>query len=671
MVGDNKILTVSYGTFSCTLEGFDDPFSTMKAIAEYFRDLAAEDRFFGAEPPQPDADMLHRIAEQTIQSRVNAEVTDNSLVLRQDHDAAPIAAAAAMTQAAPEPAPVAEVAPAPTPAAPLDGDSIAAKLQRIRSVVAQEAQASPDAAQFYSEDEHADTFASAANAPVEEPVEDVTEETVAEEAVDVAEPEMAADVAEDMPAEAPAEDDVEVADEADTAKVEEVEAAQDAAAELEAEDSAPELYADAAETETSVEDTVETEADEVAELDDDTIASALEALDEADESAEDSAENIFEEATPRRRIVVQKISREDVEAAQQGDTDALETADLSEEAEAALMRELADVEADIEDATAQDSAETEDAPEAGVSEDAVAPELETASEDTSETGEKVEDAETAAVDTTEEVEDAVLASEEDQTKLEEARAERVARRSLIIETEDAALNRLMDATRTRMSDDGEGAVRRASIAHLKAAVAATKADDSIVRAAVAEEERELDQYRDDLARVVRPVRSRAVEGVEGEARPKTLMLVSEQRVEKPDDEDAVAAEADVRPRRVATAGNLALDEEFEEEAEGALQTGVSESFTDFAKRYKAMELPDLLEAAAAHYAYVEKTEEFTRPMLMRKISTLSLGDVPSREDGLRCFGALLRDDKIIRSGNGKFVLSETSRFAPEAQSAAG
>lgn len=78
-----KIMTVSYGTFSCKLEGFDDPFTTMQLVAEYFRKLAAEDRFFGGEPLQPDTDTLHRIAADANSNQIDAEVDETGIVLRQ------------------------------------------------------------------------------------------------------------------------------------------------------------------------------------------------------------------------------------------------------------------------------------------------------------------------------------------------------------------------------------------------------------------------------------------------------------------------------------------------------------------------------------------------------------------------------------------------------------
>ena len=82
MKSDKKVLTVSYGAFSCTLEGFEDSIGTLKAIAEYFCELAAKDREFGAQRLHPDADMLSRVAQGETADPVETHIDDSGVYLR-------------------------------------------------------------------------------------------------------------------------------------------------------------------------------------------------------------------------------------------------------------------------------------------------------------------------------------------------------------------------------------------------------------------------------------------------------------------------------------------------------------------------------------------------------------------------------------------------------------
>jgi hypothetical protein len=795
MVGTSKILTVSYGTFSCTLEGFDEPFSTMKSISEYFRDLAAEDRYFGAEPPTPDADMLHRIAEHEIKRRVEARVNENSVTLRQVEDeegttgnasssprkvtlgvadttataslddeaqsiekkaekADEIAQDAAVMPAADpieEPAPilraveeapfeaaevsarieeeVAQEAQTEAPAAPvkneaeiLSGDSIAAKLSRIRAVVSGDA---PEGA--YSEDQHADeSFAPAAlnamfddedeadaleTAPVAEAEFEDEAESIEAEVAEVAEVEADVEAVAEVEAEVEAEieaTDVEAiqeeAAEAEVTAIEEVEA--DAEIDTEAEDTialsaiTSQLAADISER--------QSDADSLAYEDEDTSddisISALigsmsepEAIEEAaeeDAAPEAQAEAEQEEEAPRldasrrARARVIKMRKADFEAEFNAEAAAKE-AQEDEAIEAAAPEMIADEEdADNEAETADidlgDTSLSQDDEAALLAElAAVSGEEGEVSSDLAENAQTDDDALAAITSAM------APASEDEATDEAEAEADaevdaealakelRRARLEAAPVEDDAAVSRLMAETDREFSNS-EGSRRRNAIQHLKAAVLANRSDDDQEQD---EEEVVRSRFRDDLNRVVKPSRpSASGEGRGAARRLAPLMLVSEQRIDVPTETAPIAAEATpVRPRRISTS-NLALradaeDESFDLTAENddAQTSGnifeESTSFADYAETVGASELTDLLEAAAAYTAFVEGRPHFSRPQIMRAVAEVEADNGFSREDGLRSFGQLLRQGKIQKLKRGQFTISQDTRFKPEAKRA--
>lgn len=732
MINNNKILTVSYGTFSCTLEGFDDSFGTMKAIAEYFRDLAADDRYFGAEPAQPDAQMLARIAQREISRHVDARNDDGRIVLSARstpldaalvatdvvEDVATAVADATTTKAVlapqdieasapeekPEQAAVQKTSvaiPAPrvriTTAAPVaahdqerdivpslpdaeveaffaerpadrtaseartptaavsartaDGvkaDSIADKLKRIRAVVSQQAEdaAAPD----YSEDQHADATAGKAAAAAMAAIEtsgtpDDTDDT--DDTDEIPNNVLAATLR-----------DLEDALDADDA-LEPDDAAYDDDEALDNDDDditaiLNRLEAEAAEPAVSDEDEYETETD------DDTGSNILAAMDDTDALIDADDENLFDgeetsaEAAPvtvasaptptlaptpvtapattpppAPRTRVLKVKRATLEAAiQSGKLEEYEDEDEEDiQPEALPLRK-----APLSDrSTLSDAAEDELARELA--------ELE---------------ADMKAADEADELEENAYTEEAyDEDEEEEAQKAETPKPGIRGST-DAHFSRLMEETDHQM-EEPESTTRRDAFAHLRAAVAAKKADEAVGGDAAEKDTGEA--YRDDLANVVRPRRPVSGERTRterpAEQRPAPLKLVAEQRI----DVNAARTAVPVRPRRVAAVAA----------APAPTQAPVgAASFADFAREMGAEKLPDLLEAAAAYLSFVEGHEQFSRPQLMGKVRQVEQENF-TREDSLRSFGKLLREGKIEKLKGGRFQASDQIGFKPDAR----
>ncbi len=768
MVHTNKILTVSYGTFSCTLEGFDDAFGTMKAIAEYFRDLAADDRYFGAEPPQPDAEMLARIAQREVTRRVEAHQDATGVLLRatdaentdvevQDTAQAPAAPAAetkdVVSQPEPDAAPVAEPEPVATP----DATLVAAMADNdLPDAVAPE-----DAVELETEVETLaveDTVIDEAPAQTD-PEQDIAAEAVPDDWNADLSPVADGEAPEDIAVSDPEMPEVETAAPAkmapalvstlaqvgDTmadklAKIRAVVERNDAKAQTALSTDASQDFDDTFDADlsepvnTSDAPRIEDAFDELAEIaaevnagddeydDNDALIDTVLDLAEPEDSAADIEANVFVEEpqaiadvapidvateseahdpafdlsvnlpkiddrtviaprpqTPARLSAAEEeaadnlfdtISDEPDVAPDEGDEVSDDSmienilSDLEPEEDAAsepataskpAARVIKVKRSDLEDAIASGTLEevTDEEPNSSLSPedeaelqaelDAVAAELAEAQ---------------AALNPP----DAPEAEAAPQTKpaAPPARSGGAGK----IEAAQPDLSRLMAEAASKM-DEPESSSRREAYAHLRAAVAAAEAEESIGDSAARADEDAA--YREDLASVVRPRRPDAAGGPErprrlGHARPAPLKLVAEQRITA---DEILPQRAPIRPRRIAAEAEA--DAPVEQETEAS--TDHTAGFAAFAKEVGAKDLHELLEAAAAYLSFVEGRAQFSRPQLMTRVKQVNERGF-NREDGLRTFGQLLREGKIEKTSGGRFTASEHIGFRP-ARKAAG
>ena len=661
MDGSTKILTVSYGTFSCTLEGFDDPLGAMRDIAEYFRDLAADDRYFGAEPLTPDAEMLQNIAEREVGRRVEARMGDGGVALRQVEsrtEEAKLKTEPDVHEAAPET--VEAVSEETTTDDREDDGVLAARVltaaKTADTLAASKESKAPDAGtgpltfddEFLMSDEPEDVLAIDPGADV---VDAGPAETVAEKLRRIrsvvsknVEDRASADVIEGADETASGKRDraftdtidqitADIADEEPSKPVAKVERTADE----KPVDTVTDAKVNADQPDASFDDPQFTDID--IEVDDDSART--------ESAARDTSEALWvQDADAEAAASEMDLLRDDADdMATDLIAESLEDEDFDPDTSESLFRAddgVVDTNLDVEvtdavlERTMRDQEPEEVAEKTSASEDA-----------TPDAGEQSSPPATAESDVAikRTISDIIgnlsnrIAEDDDaEAQDEDVSQDSEPARSIskpLSEAQESDVGRLIEKTDSKLNED-EVVRRRRVISQMRAAVAATKADRLVSRQVSKEvvEEEERSPYREDLSEVVRSASIQGA-GIERSSSSPPLVLVSSQRV------DEVEA-------------NASTD-----------QSDEPQNFAGFAEDMGAKELPELLEAAAAFTVFKEGQSSFTRPEIMKRVAAVDPTIRMSREESLRSFGQLLRQGKFRKLERGQFTIDKTTRYNPE------
>ena len=665
MVNNNKILTVSYGTFSCTLEGFDDPFGAMKSIADYFRGLAEQDRSFGAEPVAPDASVLHKIAERESLKQVDAQIEDQSVILRQSNEdlnaqTGDVSARGKEASTTSDDA-SAKMAFKDMQASnredeagaehDLNEDDALSKLSRLRAAALDEAPISDE----FLEDEHASGSAKSALTDLDDL--DEFEELISNHALasDFETDEVAASETADRDAmRQRVKDQIAMNDDGAANASEQVSA-----------DLREDTPAGAALVAGSNEDT---DRREIAKDDAGQVSRVLRVK---RKRRTDGQENVVISQT---NTLASDSIEDATEIEVDAPTDAAQEKEvaLTAEQEADLAAELALAEAEIR---AEIEARAKREPATNLSRATIAPLPPLPLDDSlrvavQEVSTKVADdiASNASAGAPQselhhEIE-ALLSTMEAESRVD-ARRERRAQvfDEQAAARDDTALERILAETNTQM-DDQDASRRRNSISHLKAAVQATRADKTSGPSEFGEEEQKT-PYRSDLAQAVKPPSPEATAHKSPEPqRTSPLVLVSEQRINENEVEQDTSATASrdrlVRPRRVNVGTNRKSPDatEADSDAEPVYAANADlNAFANLASNIDQQDIEGYLRAAAAFVTQSSGLSHFSRPQVVKLVTKLDVPDGISREDALRSFGRLLREGEIIKVAQGCYALT--------------